>query len=180
MPTGSTSSAQNIRMSTCKVTFDGNDLGLTIGGVDVKVASTTHETKVDQFGDTVANEFIMGRTITVTVPLAETTLQNLVAIMPGATLVTDATDPTKLRVDVTSGVGQSLLAIAKEMILHPIDKADTDVSEDLNIPLCATAGAIDFAYMYNKERVFNCTFKGYPDRANGGLLFSYGDLTATA
>lgn len=174
------SSAENIKMGTCKITFGGVDLGLTIGGVEVTVETTTKETKVDQFGDTVANETIMGRNITVSCPLAETTLQNLVSIMPGATLVTDGVTPTKIKATVTSGTGISLLSLAQELILHPIELPDADVSEDLVIPLAATAGSMNFAYKYDEERVFDTVFKGYPDRANGGLLFIYGDKTATA
>lgn len=172
------SSTENIRMGTCKILFDGVDLGFTMGGVEVAVATTTHETKIDQFGDTVANETVMGRTITITAPLVETTLDNMALLMPGATLTTDNTDPLKPKkvVRVTSGTGLSLLERAKEMILHPISKPLTDTSEDLIIPLCATAGAMNFAYKYDAERVFNCEFKGYPD-SETGVLFMYGDKT---
>lgn len=170
------SSTENIKMGTCKILFDGTDLGFTMGGVEVTVATTTHETKIDQFGDTVANETVMGRTITITAPLVETTLDNMALLMPGATLKTDNTDPQKPKkvVSVTSGTGLSLLERAKEMILHPISKPANDTSEDLIIPLCATAGAMNFAYKYDAERVFNCEFKGYPD-SETGVLFLYGD-----
>lgn len=174
------STPQNIRMGTCKITFDGQDLGLTMGGVEVTVETTTKETRVDQFGDTVANETIMGRNITVVAPLAETTIENLIKLMPGATLITDSADPTKIKAEVTSGTGTSLLSIAKELTLHPIELPDTDRSEDLVIPLAATAGAMNFAYKYDEERIYNATFKGYPDREKNGLLFVYGDKTAQA
>lgn len=174
------SSTENIRMGTCRVMYNGVDLGFTMGGVEVAVATTTHETKVDQFGDTVANEYIMGRTITVTVPLVETTVDNMAAIMPGATMFTDNTNPLlpKKNVVVTSGTGLSLLERAQTMTLHPIAKAADDFTEDLVIPLCATAGAMNFAYQYDAERVFNCEFKGYPD-SETGILFTYGDKAVT-
>jgi hypothetical protein len=173
-------SAENIKMGTCKILFDGVDLGLTMGGVEVQVETTTKETKVDQFGDTVANETIMGRNITVSMPLIETTLDNMVSLLPGTTKVIDATDPTKIKANVTSGTGISLILRAKELVLHPIELPDLDVTEDLTIPLAATAGSMSFAYKYDEERVFDTTFKGYPDRDAGGLLFIYGDKTATA
>lgn len=175
------SSTENIRMGTCRVLYDGVDLGFTMGGVEVAVATTTHETKVDQFGDTVANEYIMGRTITIKCPLIETTLDNMAAVIPGATLVTDNTNPLapKKKVVVASGTGISLLDRAKEMVLHPIARADNDTTEDLVIPLCATAGSMNFAYKYDAERVFDCEFKGYPD-SETGVLFIYGDKTVVA
>lgn len=80
--------SENIRMGTCRVTFGGVDLGFTMGGVEVTVATTTHETKVDQLGDAVAAESIMGRTISVKAPLVETSVYNMTNVMPGATLNT--------------------------------------------------------------------------------------------
>lgn len=164
--------ATNIKMGTCNISFDGVDLGLTIGGVEVEVTTNTHETKVDQYGDTAANETIMGRSIVVKAPLAETTLANMADLMPGATLIGTGTE----KVEVTTGVGVSLLTTAKELILHPIELLVSDLSEDLTIPLANTPGAMQFAYKYDQERVFMAEFKGYPD--TNGLLFTYGDPAA--
>ncbi|EHK6545754.1 hypothetical protein PXQ65_004201 [Vibrio parahaemolyticus] len=170
---------KNIKLGTCKITFAGEDLGLTLGGVELSVETTTHETKVDQFGETTVNEIITGRNVTVTAPLAETTLENLVKVMPGATLITDSTDSSKKRVEVKTGVGESLLDVAQELILHPIALPDSDVSEDVVIPKAATAGAMNFAYQLDQERVFNSQFKGYPDPSTG-VIMHFGDKTASA
>lgn len=167
-----------IKLGTCKVFFDNVDLGLTIGGVEFELTTTTHDYKVDQFGDTAVNSIITGRQPKVTVPLAETTLDNLIATMPGATLVIDKTMATKRRVDIKTGVGVSLFDLAKELRLHPIALPDTDKSEDIILPKAATGGNIKFAYKLDSERVFNVEFKGYPD-ANG-LIVQFGDKTATA
>jgi hypothetical protein len=172
--------AENIKLGTCKITYGGVDLGLTAGGVEVEVATTTHETKVDQLGESVVNEFITGRTVMAKCPLVETTIDNLVNIMPGATKVIDGSDSTLIRVDVGTSVGVSLLENAQELILHPISLADADVSEDFIIPLAGVAGALSFAYKLDQERTYVAEFKGYPDTANGGLLFQIGDKTATA
>lgn len=80
------SNTENVKLGVCSVTFGGVDLGFTQGGVEVDVATTTREVKVDQMGDAPINEYIMGRTCSAKVPLAETTLENLVRIMPGAVL----------------------------------------------------------------------------------------------
>lgn len=275
------SDTKNVKLGVCKVFFDGEDLGYTQGGVEVTVATETHKVNVDQFGKTTINEYIMGREVTVACPLAETTLENLVAIMPGATLhaatggqatgtITIATNPSdgetitvngvtiefatsavtptevtigvsatatatalaaKLNastnpalnvatytpsgtvvtvefdavgtagnaftivtgtaagkvtmsgatltggtagapayVEVTNGVGTDLLSIAKELRLHPKSLPDDDVSEDFVIPLAATAGGLKFAYKLENERIFDCTFTGYPDPATGKLF----------
>lgn len=159
---------RNIRLGTCRVFYDKVDLGLTIGGVELTVDTSTHESKVDQFGETVVDEVITGRNIKAKVPLAETTLENLVKIMPGATLVEDV---GKKRVEVTTGIGISLLSLAKELRLHPIALADGDSSEDVVIYKAATPGSMNFAYKLDQERIFNTEFKGYPDSATGKLFY---------
>lgn len=91
-------STKNVKLGVCKVFFDGVDLGLTQGGVEVSVKTDTHKVNVDQYGKTPINEYIMGREVSVKAPLAETTLENLVATMPGSTLTTDG-----IKASITSG-----------------------------------------------------------------------------
>lgn len=172
---------ENIRLGTCNVLLggsngsNGQDMGLTIGGVEVSVETATHETMVDQFGDTPVKSFIQGRNVKVTMNLAETTVDKLAMLMPGATLLSTGGK----RVDVTTAVGIDLFAIAQELTLHPISLPLTDTSEDFTLPKAATAGAINFAYKKDDERVFTAEFIGFPAQ-DTGILFSYGDPDATA
>lgn len=164
------SDTKNVKLGVCKVFFDSVDLGYTQGGVEVTVKTDTHKVNVDQFGKTTINELIMGREVTVKVPLAETTLENLVKIMPGATLVVNGADK---HVDVTNGIGIDLLATAKELRLHPKSLPDADHSEDFVIPHANTAGGLKFAYKLENERIYDCDFTGYPDPTTN-KLFSVG------
>ena len=173
------SSLSNVKLGVCSLTFNAVDLGYTKGGVDVEVSTETYTVMVDQFGNTPINDYIIGRTCTVTTPLAETTLDNLVSIMPGATKVTDAVDNTKIKVDVVNGVGTNLIDSAQELVLHPI-AAGASVAEDFVIPKANTPGQMTFAYRLDEERIFNCTWTAYPDTSASNLLFTYGDKTATA
>lgn len=277
------SDTKNVRLGVCQITLGGVDLGYTKGGVEVEVSTETHKVMVDQFGNSEINEYVTGRTCAVTAPLAETTMENMVNIMPGATLtetggaqasgtitfganasdddtvtiggavftfkdspvgtydvavggttadsldnlliVLNASDDLRVnratysedgsaltvtygtksvdgntfgiaasaatasgatlsggvdslrRVDVTNAVGVSLLDQAKELRLHPVANADSDVEDDFIIPLAATAGQVSFAYKLDEERVFNCSFTGYPD-PNTKRLFYIGDQNA--
>ncbi|MCP1540059.1 hypothetical protein [Methylorubrum extorquens] len=173
------SDTKNVKLGVCLVFFGDTDLGYTKGGVEVEVATETHEVQVDQFGKSPIDEVIMGRTVTAKVPLAETTLDNMVKIMPGAKLVADKADPNRKKVVVPNAVGTSLLKIAKELRFHPKANALDDLSDDFTIPLAATAGGLQFAYQLENERIFNCTFKGYPN-ATDGTLFIAGDETVSA
>lgn len=83
------SSTKNVKLGVCKLIFGGRDMGLTQGGVEVTVSTETHRVEVDQFGKSAINELIMGRTVSVKAPLAETTIRNMADTMPGATLVSD-------------------------------------------------------------------------------------------
>lgn len=96
----------------------------------------------------------------------------------GATL-TGGTDAAKKKISVSTGVSQSLLqTYARKLVLHPKAKAATDKSEDFVVPLAATAGAMQFAYMLDKERIFNITFMGYPDPTTDVLYVVGDDSTA--
>lgn len=259
----------NVKLGVCNIRFGGIDLGLTKGGVEVEVSTDTHKVMVDQFGESEINEQITKRTVKVTAPLAETTLENMVSVMPGAVLVDSGTkqvytidEPTPVndalytvtvndvdyeytadadateaeiiagladainlsgacpmvasttvdsliltarasgvtnvvstsggtlagvetvaavagakRVDVKNGVGTDLLAIAKELVLHPISLPFADRSEDFIIPLASTAGGLNFAYKMDEERVYNVEFAGYPN-SNTSVLFKFGDPAA--
>lgn len=275
------SSTKNVKLGVCQVFFGGVDLGYTQGGVEVSVTTETHKVNIDQFGKTTINEYIMGREVMAKVPMAETTLQNMVAVMPGASLtmtggtaatgtitiatnpsagdtivvngttvtfrtaltgsgvevligataaatasalaaaltaasgsslefatytanaavvtvssiyygntftlatgtagakvtvsgatLTGGVDPSAVSVSVPTGVGNNLLDYAQELRIHPVGKPLSDKSEDFVIPLAGTAGALNFAYKLDAERIFNVEFTGYPDAA--GKLFTLG------
>ena len=183
------SSTDNVKLGVCQVLFGGSvaladgtvtgtqtDLGYTKGGVVVEVSTDTHPVTIDQFGESEISERITKRSVKVTVPLAETTLQNMVEVMPGATLIQGSgVEAGKNRVEVTNAVSTDLLSIAKMLVLHPINA--TDNNDDFCVLKAATAGALNFAYKIDEERIYNVVFTGYPDNANGDKVFTVGDYT---
>lgn len=164
----------NVKLGVCKISLGGENLGFTKGGVEVNVETESHVVSVDQLGSTPISEYITGRSVTVMCPMAETTLDHLVAIMPGATKTTVVGPPERNYATVETGVGSDLRTQSKVLRLHPIALADADTSEDFVIPLAATTGALSFAYKLDEERVFNVEFKGYAD--NDGKLFYVGEV----
>lgn len=170
---------EDVKLGVCTVMFNAVDLGMTKGGVEVEVATETHKVMVDQYGNAPINEYITARSVVARVPLAESTLENIVATMPGATLVTDGIDATKKRVDVVHSVGTNLLDSAAALILHPQANAAADKNDDFTIPKAAVAGAMTYSFKLDEERIFNVEFNGYPDLSASGLLFQVGDDTAT-
>lgn len=130
------SSAENVKLGVCSVIFDGVNLGFTKGGVEVEVATTTHEVKVDQFGETPIGEIITGRTVSAKVPLAETTLENLIAIMPGADLITDGVKSTGTITVGSTPVNSDSVTIEGVTFTF---KTSTDPENLNDVPLAGTA-----------------------------------------
>jgi hypothetical protein len=173
------SDTKNVKLGVCNVTFGATDLGYTKGGVEVAVTTETHKVNVDQFGNSTINEYILGREVTVTVPLAETTLENLIATMPGATLVSDAGTPAKKKVLLSTGVGMSLLDLAQKLVLHPTANAVGNKADDFTVSKAMTPGQMTFVYRKDEERIYNVVFTGYPDPVTG-VVAIVGDESAAA
>jgi hypothetical protein len=124
------SDTKNVKLGVCKVIYDGKDLGYTSGGVEVSVKTDTHKVMVDQFGKTPINEYIMGREVTAKVPLAETTLENMVAIMPGTTLVTTggAKAAGSITIDVNPADGETIVVNGATVTFKTVAAGALDVT----------------------------------------------------
>jgi len=150
---------KNIKLGACKVSFGGQDLGYTKGGVEVEVSTETLKVTVDQLGQTTISELVQGRNVKVTAPLAESVLANLVNLMPGSTMSED-----KNTLSISSAQGVNLVDVAQELILTPQDGTDFV----LTLPKAATAGNFTMAYKSDDVRVFSVDFNAYPD--DDGIL----------
>ncbi|MFP5300036.1 hypothetical protein R2R70_02320 [Cobetia sp. SIMBA_158] len=154
---------ENIKLGACNVTFKGTALGLTKGGVEVSVETTTYPITVDQHGETVIDEFITKRTFKVTVPMAETTIALLGLALPGSSV-----DSGQLV--VKDAVGLSLIDTAGALELIPTGGGGSD--EPVSFPKANTAGNFSFAYRHNEERIYSVEFMIYPE--DDGTLGRFG------
>ena len=174
------SSADNVKLGVCNVLFDGVDLGYTKGGVEVEVQTTTHEVTVDQHGSTPLAELITGRTVTANVPLAETTLENLVAIMPGARLITDgvrATGSVTLNSNPSIGDSVTFAGFTFEFTDTPVGAYDVKIGADKNATAAALAEKINAAPVPYTAAVNNAvvtiTAKNYGAAGNGEITLDF-------
>lgn len=136
------SDIKNVKLGVCSITFDGVDLGYTKGGVEVTVKTDTHKVNVDQFGKTPINEYIMGREVTVKAPLAETTLENMVRVMPGASLVQTGAVAATGTMTIASNptAGQTILINGKTVTFRATGTANAGLNEvNLGANVTATA-----------------------------------------
>lgn len=167
MPT----STDNLELGPCNVTFKATDLGLTKGGVEVEFGTEVTEITADQFGDTVINDIVRGRSVMVKVPMAERDLDKLAAVFPASTLV----GTTTKRLVINDGVGTSLRELAGPLVLKP--KGATDDTRNVTIPLAMAKGDMSFAFKHDDQRVYAVEFKGYVDLTTGEL-WNLGDPAA--
>jgi len=142
------SDTKNVKLGVCKVFFGAKDLGYTQGGVEVQVKTDTHKVNVDQFGKSSINEYIMGREVSVKVPLAETTLDNLVSIMPGATLVTDGVSATGTLTIATNVTNNQTVVVNGKTITF---KTTPSATFDVQVGGTAAASAANLAAFLNSS-----------------------------
>jgi hypothetical protein len=161
-------------MGPCTGTYKGTDLGLTKGGVEVEFGTEVTPITVDQYGDTVVDNVIKGRSVKVKFPMAESDLTKLAACVPGSTLI--GTGASKKLV-IKSAVGTSLRAQAGELVLHPFARAANDKSKDVTISLASVKGDFSFAFKHDDQKVFAVEFEGFVDLTTGEL-FTMGDPAA--
>lgn len=170
---------QNIKLGPCKVTWDVEGtpvvLETTKGGVTLKYTESTKTVTVDQYGDTPVDELVIGRQAEINVPFAESDLTKLSKLIPGATLVTNGTDPSKKRVDILANNVISLFDAAKKLKLEPLSSKATP-NDAVILYKAGPRVELDLKYSYDGELIYNVTFKGYPD--TDGKLISFGDEDA--
>lgn len=170
------SATDNVKLGVCSVLFDGVNLGFTKGGVEVEVATMTHEVKVDQLGETPIGELLTGRTVSATVPLAETTLENLVRIMPGSTLVTDGVKGTGTVTFVTAvPVAGDRVTVGEDVFtfrVTPTQEGEVKIGVGAGATGLA-ATAVNFAAAINQANI------GYTATSNLGVVTITAKATGT-
>ena len=105
---------EDLELGPCVVQYGTSgaevDLGFTMGGVNVTVATDVANVTTDQFGTVIMKQIVVGRNATIRVPFAETSLLLMSKIIPLASHVTDATVSTKKKTIIKTPIGAELVA----------------------------------------------------------------------
>lgn len=136
--------ASKMELTPMQIKFKGPgaasaiDLGGSLGGVTIDTKYEKAEIKADQMGTTVLDRRVKGVVVTVTAELAEIQNKDIWKIVfPHANLVVNGTNKA---IEFQSMVGDSDLANAGELTLHPLSKGSADVTGDyLFFKACASA-----------------------------------------
>ena len=142
------SSTKNVKLGVCKVYLGGVDLGYTQGGVEVSVKTDTHKVEIDQFGKTTINDLIMARNVMAKIPLAETTLQNLVKTMPGSTLVSDGASASASLAFVANPSATTTATVGGQVFTFQVAKPTTAYQVQIGASLAATSR--NFVSVFNR------------------------------
>lgn len=166
--------ATKIQLGPCSVTYKGRDMGHTIGGVTVTYSPDYYETKVDKFGSSVVEKFLVGERMSAEANLAEWTLANLQDAINQSTLQGDDS------VSVGSTAGKKASANAGLLVLHPLAAGSTVRDYDVAIYKAVVTSELKIEHKNDGEKVLPVTFDGLIDenRSDGNMLGFIGDSIA--
>lgn len=160
-------------LSPCRVTYGGVDLGGT-DKVSVKIEEKLAPLKADQLGDTVIDNKVSGFKVTIETALDEVQLKtNWKVVFPAHKLVSQGGN-TMFYFD--SQIGQSMVALAKPLILHPLSKINGDKSTDVYVWLATAMPSSNLDFSSSEQQKLKVTFDVYPDFTTQPPRFMlYGD-----
>lgn len=147
-------------LTPCRITYGGVDLGGT-DKVSVKIEEKLAALKADQEGDSLIDQRVSGFKVTIETALDETLLKANWKVVFAAHKLIEEAGQTSFYFD--QQIGQSMRALAKPLVIHPLSKADSDKSADINVYLATAnpSSALDFSSQ--DQQKLKVTFEVYPD-----------------
>lgn len=170
---------ESIKLGVCDCFWTPNGstsevfLGLTKGGVELNYTPEWYEINVDQFGKTLTDAALVGESISVKIPLAETDNNKLKMFAHTGTW-----NETDKKLTFGRFPGMRLELVAGKLRLHPIAMG-TDRSEDVTIYKAVNRAPLKLNYKIDGERIYETEFFGMIKRGNGPgkFLWEIGDST---
>ena len=163
----------NVQVGVCDVSFNGLDLGHTIGGVEVSYEPKHHDVMVDKYGNTVVQKYLIGEKLTAKLALAEFTIANLRNAMPQTTFAGAA----NTRITVGAAAGKKATDDAYQLVLHPINEGTR--RHDVVIYKAYVASTVVLPHKNDEEKVVEVNFEALLDesRSDGNYFGLIGNST---
>ena len=159
-----------IRLGASRIFYGGVDFGFTHDGTTVEIKTTTKRMDVDHFGVVETIEVVLRREASIKFNAVETTVANLKLLFGGTSLRTTTATQDYLSLPVSAGF--SMPQTANLLRLHPVDRALSDVTEDIVFPKAIWSGNTQFTAKVDEIRMFSVEFVAYRDE--GDYLFRFG------
>lgn len=166
----------NMELTPMRVTYAGADLGGTMGNVVISAKYVKANILADQSGSTVRDRRVSGLEITVTTEIAEVQFKNnWKVVFPHATKLGSG-NLAAAAIDFKSAIGDSDLAHADTLVLHPLSKADSDVSSDYTFFKAVASAESSITYGPNEQARLKIVWNVLPDESvTPNKFFRYGD-----
>lgn len=151
---------------------------LTQGGIRFYTETTYFEPTTDQTGTAPVDTFMTGTVGRVEFETPDVDFSKVVKFNANALEVTDAADPDKVKYQVTGLAGRRLPR--KRAVIQPLDV--TDPSRFIYLESCGIKFDANAQFMLDDNQKFAINVTAYPDLSATprGLLYTWGDITATA
>lgn len=160
----------NISISPCKLIYDGVDLGAVEGDVTVTIEQFQSPIKIAQLGNSDVDFVSNGMNLRIKARLLEVTPAQVKRLVPSSALIGST------GVYMYNNIGDKYSNYAKQLILHPLSKNDSDKSQDILLykAVVVSPGEIPFG---NETIVgFEVEFVALPDFTVSPARFGfYGD-----
>jgi hypothetical protein len=152
-----------MELTPMRVKYKGADLGGTLGNVAVHIEYVKAEIKADQSGETVRDRRTSGLNISVVTELTQIKDKNVwKTVFPHASLVTDPVT-SKQQIYFMNNIGDSDLAQAGDLVLHPLSLSDTDLSGDYKFFLACADAKSEIVYGPKDQAKLKVTWNIMPD-----------------
>lgn len=168
-----TVTTSSMELTPMRVTFDGVDLGGTLANVVISSKYAKSNILADQSGSTVRDRRVSGIEITVTTELTEIQNKDIwKVVFPHATLISTGTAAIVFK----ENMGDSDLANANLLTLHPLSKADGDLTTDYNFYKAVASAESTITYGPNEQARLKIVWNILPDESvQPNQFFKYGD-----
>ena len=163
----------SMELTPMRVTFDGRDLGGTSSNIVISAKYMKAELRADQSGQTVRDRRVSGIEITVTTELTEVlNKDNWKVVFPHTTLLPAGT----AAIEFSQNIGDSDLSNALELVLHPLSKADSDLTADYTFYKACASAESSITYGPTEQARLKIVWNILPDEsAVPNKFFRYGD-----
>lgn len=140
----------------CRITANGVDIGHTLGGIEFKADRKFKDVVVDKYGDTPVDKVLTGTQATIKLTLAQPDWYQLNLAMPETSSYDGS--GTRDRTDIGGDAGYSLRQDAVALVIHPLKRVATDLTDDITIYRAVSSEAITLPYKVDEQQAVEVTF----------------------